>query len=95
MPRLLWWLSFADEGGFLGGLVIDGLTFVDALENATRRGLNPGGEVKAVMLDETKGIAPYVEGRIYSREEIDAIDGAVLWNESVDRMITGGGDAAP
>lgn len=40
-----WWLSFADETGFLGAAIVRGVDAHDAVRRSHRLGLNPGGEV--------------------------------------------------
>lgn len=41
----LWWLSFADERGFLGAALVEGFTIVDAAQLAWELKINPGGQV--------------------------------------------------
>jgi hypothetical protein len=45
----LWYISFATDKACLGCTFVDGSDAEDALANATRLGINPGGE--AVMLE--------------------------------------------
>lgn len=49
--KKLWWLSFADEDGFKGVVILEAFGFADALTCATGAGLNPGGEVQAMLVD--------------------------------------------
>jgi hypothetical protein len=42
----LWYISFADDGGFRGATVVEAKDAKSALAEATRRGINPGGEAK-------------------------------------------------
>jgi hypothetical protein len=37
-------ISFANQSGFLGATVVSAPSQLDALDEATRRGFNPGGE---------------------------------------------------
>jgi len=47
-PRVAFWLSFADDTGFLGGvLMTDCVNVADAIGQAHRDKVNPGGEVAA------------------------------------------------
>ena len=39
------YLSFADEGGFRGGVIVRSYGFLTAIQRATDLGINPGGEV--------------------------------------------------
>jgi len=47
----LWWLSFADEDGFKGVVILEAYGFGDALNISHAKGLNPGGEVQAMQVD--------------------------------------------
>jgi hypothetical protein len=50
-----WYISFARakaEGGFLGGTVVQADDAPGALAEATRRGLNPGGEAQIVRVPD-------------------------------------------
>lgn len=80
-PERWWWLSFADEAGFRGGVVIRARGFVSAVELARARGLNPGGEVKGYELDDNAQYPPErFANRLLSKEEIEAeMGGAVKW----------------
>lgn len=46
VPRGVWYLSFADERGFLGGLFVRADSLSEALTRSHLLGLNPGGEVQ-------------------------------------------------
>ena len=48
----LWWLSFADDDGFLGAVLVNAISYLDAVQLATMLGLNPGGEILGVNLQE-------------------------------------------
>jgi hypothetical protein len=39
------YLSFADDSGFLGGVILQADDFLSAVMEASVRGINPGGEV--------------------------------------------------
>lgn len=51
-----WWLSFANPGpkGFLGVVIIKAPTFEKAIEKAWRLGINPGGQVKGLIVRLTQ-----------------------------------------
>lgn len=61
-----WWLSFADDKGFLGAVMAEGATLDAAMIEINRRELNPGGEVNAGMINVT----PDADGKI---------DGMPMW----------------
>jgi hypothetical protein len=65
----LWYLSFVETGPpdkFLGGLVIEGDDLADALRNAWRLGLNPGGAVLGTPIRDN----PFPVNRLMSRDEL-------------------------
>lgn len=75
-PVQLFYLSFADgqlpKGQqFLGGLFIRAKSLTGALQASHQQGLNPGGEVQAVVQApiEAKWI-----GRLMSRAELEEMD---------------------
>lgn len=47
----LWWLSFADEDGFKGVVILEAYGHADALLRSDELGLNPGGEVQMFTVD--------------------------------------------
>lgn len=47
---MLWYLSFAGEGGFRGACVVDGEDIVGAVKEAHRLGINPGGQVLGIVV---------------------------------------------
>jgi hypothetical protein len=47
----LWWLSFADETGFKGVVIVEAYGFTSALLATKAQGLNPGGEVRGERVD--------------------------------------------
>ncbi len=77
------WLSFAGEEGFLGAAIIEAEDFICAVMLAHRCGCNPGGEVKGQPLPQRALDAAlalgYEPNRLYSKDEIDAIDRAAPW----------------
>ena len=43
--RTFWYLSFADDDGFLGAVVVEATGFMDAVMKTRTLKINPGGEV--------------------------------------------------
>jgi len=74
----LFWLSFADDCGFRGGLLTEGsVSDIEAMIREThRRGVNPGGQIKIVEVG-TKG--PFELWRLYSAADIDRLDKGLPW----------------
>jgi hypothetical protein len=71
-----WWLSFAVEAGFLGVAIVSADDEMGAIEEATRRGINPGGQVKltSVPASYLEKVRPYAN-RLMKREELERIFG--------------------
>lgn len=51
------WISFADDQGCLGAVIIEAQNETFALAQATARGLNPGGEAAFVDITNPNGLA--------------------------------------
>ena len=45
-----WYISFASETSFLGATIVEGSSAEDAIQNATKLGLNPGGEAALLRI---------------------------------------------
>ncbi len=73
-----YWCSFVDDTGFLGACIAEGVDLANALYLAWEHGCNPGGEVAALEI-ELVDESPYEMWRLYSRDEINEIDEAVIW----------------
>ncbi|ARB13830.1 hypothetical protein Ccr2_gp299 [Caulobacter phage Ccr2] len=68
-----WWLSFADDTGFLGVAVLHAESFDAALRKSGATGLNPGGSVQGVPLPEEYVPAePYRNRLLNAAEAISA-----------------------
>lgn len=76
---MFWWLSFADDSGFLGAAIVEGDDMKAAVTNAWKHGVNPGGEVKGMPLERAQSeedLRPFVKHKLYSKADINAIDQA-------------------
>lgn len=74
----LWWLSFADDTGFLGACIAEGEDMKAAIRDAWAHRINPGGSVKGYQLDRGREeLRPFVIHKLYSKDEINEIDEAV------------------
>lgn len=67
-----WWLSFAEESGFLGVVVIQGYGIVDAVSRSHALGVNPGGEVQGWLLPEHVPPAEF-RNRLLSKAEAEGL----------------------
>lgn len=72
-----WWLSFADESGFKGALVIKARGFTEALLIANLTNLNPQGEVKGAELPIDAVIPEEWKNKLISKAEIEQMGGAM------------------
>lgn len=77
----LFWLSFCDpkapaDHQFLGGCVVEGEAMVEAVGEAKRLGINPGGEVMGVRCEDLVAsvIPEKWKNRLLTREEALAFD---------------------
>ena len=81
-PQKWWWLSFADETGFLGAVVTRAHGITTAIMKTHSLGINPGGEVAGFELADEMMDTP--EGRkhtqfadqLLSKKDIDEKLGA-------------------
>jgi hypothetical protein len=86
----LFYISFATSNGFLGATVIDGEDEMDALNNATNRKLNPGGEAAILPIPKLTTAADFAElmsyrGRLVGKDELVA-NGAKRTNEMLEQQ---------
>lgn len=77
MDKAWWWLSFADgtlpEGSqFLGAAFVQGYTMIDAVQEAWRLGVNPGGEVVSQMFPADNPPAEHLRNRLLSKAELES-----------------------
>ena len=73
-----WWLSFADGHRprgkqFLGVVMVSGETIGDAIQEAWRRNINPGGEVQGICLDEVEAPAAW-RNRLLTKKQTKEAD---------------------
>lgn len=66
------WLSFADERGFLGVTIVEAGGIIEATVRARMHDANPGGEVQAVILDPDNLPDESLRNRLLSEEELRA-----------------------
>ena len=65
------YLSFADESGFLGGVILQADNFFSAVVGASGRGINPGGEVLGCELAGMSILdKPQSLNRLLCKEEV-------------------------
>jgi hypothetical protein len=69
-----WWLSFADDDGFRGVVIVEASSFMDAVMMTHVFGINPGGEARGWEVPERElhKIPEHHVGRLLSIEELRA-----------------------
>jgi hypothetical protein len=72
-PMVDWWLSFADETGFLGVCIVSAASLPQAAQVAHRLGCNPGGQIQGHTVPEDIQIDSKWKQRLLSKEECDAV----------------------
>jgi len=77
MPNLKWfWLSFAEPGKFLGGVVTQATSLKEAIVKTHKLGINPGGEIQSMEVrpEFLKNLESFPKDKLMTKEEIEAID---------------------
>ena len=70
-----WWLSFADDTGFLGGCVVKADSMMNAIRATHVLRINPGGSVQGTFMENGPGSFPL--GKLLSASEINSFDEAL------------------
>jgi hypothetical protein len=65
------WLSFTDETGFLGVVIVDSDTFINAVKKTHQLAINPGGQV--AWGDPPEGVFEVDKNRLLSRAEAESL----------------------
>ncbi len=82
-----WYISYADEEGFRGAVVVDATNELGAAARSREVGASPGGQAYIVLVPEGSPALP--KDRLLSMEELSAFDEMV--NPS-DEMFEHGGE---
>jgi hypothetical protein len=72
---MLWWLSFVDDKTSRGVAIVEAPEFLDAVREAHRLEINPGGEVQgfaAETPEEIEELRSLGVGRLITPEELRA-----------------------
>ena len=77
-PQQMWWLSFADDDGFRGAVIVHAEDFLTALMECNLRGINPHGECKGRPVPAGAEIAEKWKYRILSRADCAAFDAEMM-----------------
>lgn len=75
-PATAFWLSFADDDGFRGALIVHATEFIEAVMQTNLRGVNPGGECVGVKIsaEDAAQIPERWKMRRLSREDCARFD---------------------
>jgi hypothetical protein len=71
---ITWWLSFAGDEGFRGVALVEGETMVDAVKEAHRLRINPGGEVMGVAAPPHLFVPHEWRNRLLTKSECEELD---------------------
>lgn len=72
----VWFLSFAGDDRWLGGLVVEAGHAIAAVEWSHIIGMNPGGQVMILRCDGRR-MRRYPRDRLLSRAELEQLGGVV------------------
>ncbi len=75
-PLRWFYLSFADDKGFLGAAIVETCGEMHAIELAHTLGINPGGEVMVFEVPEGAPLPEAAKNRLLSKNELDRLYGA-------------------
>jgi hypothetical protein len=78
------YLSFADDTGFLGGVIVRSYGFLTAIQRATELGINPGGEVMSTPIPRKDlwRVPGDLRNRLLSEDEVqDRLEGRRMSDE--------------
>ena len=75
-PVRWFYLSYADDDGFLGAVIVEARGPVHAFELAQRLGINPGGEVAAWEVPAELPPPAEATNRLLSKHDLDRLFGA-------------------
>lgn len=73
-----WYLSFATDEGFRGGVVVEAHDVISAVQEAWRKKINPGGQVLGAPIPSDKLPAEPFRNRLLDKAACDA-----CWDDCV------------
>ena len=76
-PLRFWYLSFVDDDGFRGGVIIEAPGFVTAVHRTHELHISPGGEVAGAPIPEGQVPTADFHERLLSLEELTTVWGAM------------------
>ena len=72
----LWWLSYADDSGFKGAVMVEANNLVSACIASRIMHLSPGGQVRGVEFpgDAATMVPDHWKNRLLSKEDVSRFD---------------------
>jgi hypothetical protein len=70
-PFAWWYLSYADEEHFRGGVIIEARGFASAVVMAGQLGYSPGGQVTGLKIPASELPPPQYRSRCLTKEELN------------------------
>lgn len=80
-PLGWWYLSFANDSQFLGGVIVEAPGFVTAFAQANSIGVNPGGQVMGIPVPADKVPPAHYHYRLLNLEELEE-----CWGEPMVKL---------
>jgi hypothetical protein len=74
LPRQQWWLSFADDTGFRGVVIVHAEGFMEALMETNLHHCNPHGECQGMPIPADVVVPSTHTYRILDRAEAESLD---------------------
>jgi hypothetical protein len=80
-PLRWFYLSFADDDGFHGAVIVEARGEAHALQQCHRLGINPGGQVALFAVPEDAPLPDAAKNRLLSKEDLERIFGELVHPE--------------
>jgi hypothetical protein len=84
-PLCWFYCSFADDDGFRGAIFMKAKGITHFVREATRLGINPGGQVMGVKLADTDALpAEKYRNRLLDKKNLEEAVGAIVRTDGTD-----------
>lgn len=85
-PDEYFYHSFADDSGFLGGVMVAASGHATSLRRAHKMGINPGGEVltQTISAEVWKRIPDEFKWRLLTKEDVERFDSVMEAADAAD-----------
>ncbi len=78
LPTKMFWLSFADDNGFRGAVIVHANDFLEAVMEANLHSINPHGECQGVEIPVGHVIPDKWKYRLLDRAECERFDAEMM-----------------